>query len=518
MIIDSNIEGVPIPRERFAGPVNRQAEPVEEHGQTDLFQSLDDDKNKKMVLLQIDGFSHTAMKQALKEGYVPNIKSLLDEDNFVLNPFRCGIPTVTVPVLSALFYNIKIPGNDWYDKVEKKHVQGVLYEESIKAEADLKGEKGLLRSGVVISSALTGGSDDASMTASIAMKRKKEIGKFGAIWEEIRKSAPMLKNGDYSLTKVAWNFVKDMISMRSKMKDRGLFKSEKDQRIPAYISLDHVGENVACAGAREAIKNGVPRIYADFVGYDDTAHYFGPYSKEAMEELRSIDESIGKVVRDAQASPNKYEVVVFSDHGQTPSKQFHRLFDKSAGDTIKEMAAKIKNRQLGEDEIVFTDVYSLGNIYFNFDKDRVNLSRVEVEYPGLVDSLNNHPGIGLLCGMEGDEIVILGKRGSLMLSPDNTSRINGENPLTPYGDEKILQEQIARYMPVKGVGDIVIFGAYDSSKDEVIDFNDKYSFNSLHGGIGGDQTKPFVITSADSKANCSEVTDATQMHDKLTGK
>jgi hypothetical protein len=60
---------------------------------------------------------------------------------------------------------------------------------------------------------------------------------------------------------------------------------------------------------------------------------------------------------------------------------------------------------------------------------------------------------------------------------------------------------------------VVIFGVYDGDKDEVVDFNRKYSLASFHGGLGGDQTKPFIISKPDVPINGGEITEATQLHD-----
>jgi hypothetical protein len=183
---------------------------------------------------------------------------------------------------------------------------------------------------------------------------------------------------------------------------------------------------------------------------------------------------------------------------------------------IKDFAqnvAESRGQQMKDDDIVFADVYSLGNVYFNMDKGRVDMNRVEQAHPQLIDFLTNHPGIGLVCGTQDGNVIIKGKEGTMQVAPDKTSQVTGENPLTPYGDEKVLVDQITSFMKVRGSGDLVIFGAYDKEKDEVVDFNQKYTLVSLHGGLGGDQTKPFIMAKPEVPIEGNAITEATQLHD-----
>lgn len=474
-------------------------------------------EKRGLVLMQIDGLSHKALKEAFKTGSAPNIKRLLDSKGYALSPFQCGIATVTIPVLASLFYGVELPGNDWFDKQTGQFVDGSVYETQLRQELAQKGQAGILKGGLAISSELTGGADETAIINNKINEGKATKGALRTYLGELGRDLKILKKGGYSLTRTAWNFVADIFKARAMMKKGGVSCTKMDKLAPIMMSLNHnIFEKVACAGFLDAINRGVPVMHTDFAAYDEKAHYFGPTSRESMDMLRTIDEKIGKIAEAAEKSPNKYEVIVFSDHGQTPSKLFEDVYGTKAGDMITNFARftkEARGEEYKEGDIVFTNAYSLGNIYFNFDKSRVDLDEVEKHHPQLLDFLTGHPGIGLVCGTQDGKVVIRGKKGSLEIDAQKNVTRRDESPLADYGDEKVLIDQICNYMSVKGSGDVVIFGVYDKDSDEVIDFNKKYSLRSLHGGLGGDQTKPFIIAKPEVPINGNEITEATQLHD-----
>lgn len=473
------------------------------------------EKKRKLVLMQIDGLSHKALNYAMKEGYAPNIAKLVDSKGYNLSPFQCGIATVTIPVLASLFYGVELPGNDWYDKELGQHVDGIVYETQLRADLAKEGKEGILTHGAVFSSPLSGGSTDTGMVVNPLKEDQKKKGTLKTLVAEAKKDIKLLKKGGYSLTKTAWNFVRDIFKSSAWLKREGVSRTKLDKLAPIMMSLNHnIIEKVAAEGMKDAIDKGVPVMYTDFAAYDEKAHYFGPTSKESMDMLKSIDNLIGQVVDKATESKDRYEVLVFSDHGQTPSDLFEDVYKLKPGDMIKNFAANVATsygREFKEDEIVFTDAYSLGNVYFNFSKDKVDLDQVEKHHPGLVDFMKLHPGIGLVVGAQDGNVVMKGKEGTITVSPDGSQKVEGKNPLTSYGDEKVLSNQIVDYMNLKKGGDVVIFGAYEKGK--VLDFNQKYSLKSLHGGIGGEQTRPFIISKPDVPVQGNEITEAKQLHD-----
>ncbi|NIP68486.1 MAG: hypothetical protein GTO04_04675 [Planctomycetales bacterium] len=68
---------------------------------------------------------------------------------------------------------------------------------------------------------------------------------------------------------------------------------------------------------------GAPAVYVNYTGYDEVAHYAGPWTRDAFGSLRGWDRIIGHF-RDviARKAPRPYELIILSDHGQSYGATF----------------------------------------------------------------------------------------------------------------------------------------------------------------------------------------------------
>src|SRR5512139_3704908 len=48
-----------------------------------------------LVMMEIDGLSYHHIQKALADGYMPNIKQMIDEDSYELSRVDCGLPSQT---------------------------------------------------------------------------------------------------------------------------------------------------------------------------------------------------------------------------------------------------------------------------------------------------------------------------------------------------------------------------------------------------------------------------------------
>ena len=91
-----------------------------------------------------------------------------------------------------------------------------------------------------------------------------------------------------------------------------------------FVSV--VMRDVSTQGAIVDMLRGVPRIFLDYLGYDEYAHRRGPDAELALYNLQGIDRAIGKIVRAVRAVPEYgYDIYVFSDHGQSATTPFERV-------------------------------------------------------------------------------------------------------------------------------------------------------------------------------------------------
>ena len=81
--------------------------------------------------------------------------------------------------------------------------------------------------------------------------------------------------------------------------------------------------------------------------------------------------------------------------------------------------------------------------------------------------------------------MVIGQEGIYYLDCD---KIVGENPLTDFG--KNAAKHLKRQNSFDNMPDILVNSFYDSQKDEVCAFEELVG---SHGGLGGNQTKPFIL-------------------------
>jgi uncharacterized membrane protein YvlD (DUF360 family) len=128
---------------------------------------------------------------------------------------------------------------------------------------------------------------------------------------------------------------------------------------------------------------------------------------------------------------------------------------------------------------------NLGLMYFQDIPGRVPFEQIASDYPGLLEGLAGHPGIGfLLVQTERDGPLVLGKNGVHYL---RDSRIEGDDPLEHFGPR--AADHLRRLDTFPHVGDIVINGACDPLTGEVAAFEELVG---SHGGLGGPQTDAFI--------------------------
>jgi hypothetical protein len=289
-------------------------------------------------------------------------------------------------------------------------------------------------------------------------------------------------------------------------------------------------ETVAEAKLKEAMKEGKPIVYTDMVSYDDVAHTDGHHSEAAFKLLTDIDARVGRLIDASKKVDRKYDVVIFSDHGQTPADLFHMRYGQEAGKLFKGLArdsALAAGKKFDGNTIHFTHVASIGNLYFDFTKKVAQKNEIEKNYPGLMDKMAAHPGVGMIGIRQGDHIILkstgalpgqdtIKSKGNseIDIAPDGTYTIKGKNLFAEYGDEKVVASQVINYMNVEHTGDIVVFAPYNKEKDKTISYETS-NFVSIHGGLGGEQLRPFILENTDADYSNIDITETDQLHELL---
>lgn len=470
--------------------------------------------DRGLVLLQVDGLSYNRLKEAMKRGYAPNLKKMLESNDYQLGKYSCGLPSLTVPVLCSMFYGMPLVAQTWYDVDKGKYVDSIKQEPFIQEEAAKSGETGLLSDGTIYSSALTGGSSETYFNVSQLQQTIDEKGVLSAVSKEMKKDLALAKKGNHSIVKMTYRFLKDFFKFKSELKEMGEYKTSNDRQSALLLSLNkNVILDIATEGIKNSIERGLPVTYVDYGAYDDVSHYYGVDSEKSLDCLKLIDNKVGEIVEKVEIEKRPYDVLIFSDHGQVNGISFAKVNKKTIQQAVVELAkSSVPDKVITDQDIIVCDVCSMAGIYFTFTDDKALSAEIEKNYPGLIRKIIDHPSIGFTVTHQQNGIVIEGKDGKILIDQDTVYK-EGKDPLDQYGDSNLLIKQIKEYSKLPKTGDILIFGAYDQKG--VIDFNSDYTLTSVHGGAGGDQTEPFIIYGRDINIKPDLITSSVEFHNTL---
>jgi uncharacterized membrane protein YvlD (DUF360 family) len=504
-----------------------------------------------LLILQIDGLSRASLRRALASGRMPAVSAMLARGTHKLNCWHCGIPSNTPAVQAGFFYGDRanVPGYRWFDR----HAQRMRV---VSQPDDLRhlermvavGNRPLLEGGSCINTFMSGGAAKRLMAVAAvgegaATRRRGEHADFNLFF--------LSPN---ALTKAVLAFVWDYLAGLS-FTVAGRFDNHRPR---LRFSWRRTGQR-ALANAflrdlsffwlKQDMARGVPVIYSNFVGYDEVAHYSGPDTIEAQLTLAAFDRKLRILNRRARRkSPIVYDIMLMSDHGQTPSVPFRLLYGRTLDETLDEIMAgllgeghepgavvrrayspdasytlsllagmeEIDDGQLGwlarrsrralasmtrgqpggegpdrpeRARAVVCVSGSLAHITFTGSRDPLALEDVIALYPGLVEKLAKHPGIGFVAARRrfGDAVAICDDGIRNLVTGQRGDR---NDPLAPYARRELWAGELARLVGYPDSGDLVVNGAWLPDRGRVVVMEEQAS---SHGGLGGRQTEPFVV-------------------------
>jgi endonuclease/exonuclease/phosphatase family metal-dependent hydrolase len=303
-----------------------------------------------LVLIQIDGLSHSQLNHALKQGGMPFLHGLIKHEHYRLHRQYAGAPSTTAAVQAELFYGIKaaVPGFNFMERTSGKLVR--MFEPDIVARVERKlekyGSEPLLKGGSAYVDNYTGGAAEAHFCPNA-------LG-----WgPSLRDANPwvvvlLVISNVYSFVRTAALLALEvMLALVDCI--RGLIDGndliEELKFVPARVVVAILFRELAAIGAKIDIARGLPIIHLNLLGYDEQAHRRGPSSQFAHWTLRGIDDAIARIWRAAHRSRHRhYDVWIYSDHGQ----QRAQPYQQAQGRSFAEAVAELGMRQLDESVIV----------------------------------------------------------------------------------------------------------------------------------------------------------------------
>ncbi|MCA9869342.1 MAG: phage holin family protein [Anaerolineae bacterium] len=502
-----------------------------------------------LVMMEIDGLSYHHISKALDDGILPTLQKMIDEEGYVLTKVDCGIPSQTSACQAGIMFgdNTDIPAFRWYDKDKQKlYVSG---NDAGELNARYSGN-GLMRGGSSIDNMLNGDASKSLLTLADLRTSDKEEDR-----QRAGDISLLMMHPYFFMRTIALFFGSTVRELWQGWQQRRKDVRPRLNRLEHFYPFVRAA---TCVLVRDISANltildivrGSPSIYVTWPGYDEVAHHSGPWTSDAFGELKRYDSVIARVRRVIkEKAPRHYELVILSDHGQSFGATFKMRYgvslkefieqqlpagmsvsqtgsgdtglasltalhselgnlqqqgDSAAARSIAGQSQKLLGKGIAQQEAIISapatqvTAYGSGNlaqVYFDLYPRKILLSELNTAFPGMVDALVQHEGIGLVCGYLDDGTpVALGKGGQRNLY---TGEVTGDDPLIPYapatghGAATIEKRvwQVRRVMDFPHAGDLMVISTV--YPDGTVAALEELIGN--HGGIGGEQTDAFIF-------------------------
>jgi uncharacterized membrane protein YvlD (DUF360 family) len=514
-----------------------------------------------VLFIQIDGLGMAVLRRALRDGNAPTLARWLASGSHRLLGWETGWSSQTGASQCGILHGstFDIPAFRWLEKETGTRLVSNHPRSAAEIERRHSDGRGLLHAdGVGRGNLYTGDAAQNILTMSVAGRRRGRVGQgyygyFADPYNTLRTLAGFVAEVGRELVQASRQRRHDV---RPRVGRGGLYPFlrafatviTRDLTTQTLIGDLYIGRSV---------------IYADFVGYDEVAHHSGPERYDALDTLRRLDRDLGRLERAAANAPRPYRFVVLSDHGQSQGTTFEDRYGCSLGELVRSAmqegtvteigsarvageeswgyagaaaadvtatdsrvgralqralrdrretgprrAALAAGTALGEAVVLASG--NLGLVYLTEQAGRLSLEQIGERYPRLIPALIAHPGVGfILVRSDEDGPVVIGRDGLQVL---RTQTVVGTDPLEPFGASGRWQVLQADSYP--HCADIMVNSMWDPQTEEVAAFE---HLVGSHGGLGGEQTHPFVLYPSGLPAPGSPIRGADELHQVFRG-
>jgi uncharacterized membrane protein YvlD (DUF360 family) len=489
-----------------------------------------------IIYLEIDGLALPVLRRAMRDGNAPNMARWLAESTHGLTEWETDLSSQTGASQAGILLgsNEDIPAFRWVEKETGTLMTCSAPDDCARIEQKHATGNGLLvRGGASRGNLLSGEADEQILTVSRIEAEKRANPGYRAFFANGF-------NVTRALVLFGWEVILEWVAaLRAKRRD----VQPRGHRGGLYPFM----RGGMCVVVRDLIVYGVltdmmrgrPAVYATFSSYDEVAHHSGLERTDTLEALRKLDEQFGRIDRARRYAPRPYVIVVLSDHGQTQGATFKQrngyglddLVQRSlesgtveevaggdeqeamVGHAIGEATGKAKKpskKDVSSREVVVLGSGNLGLVYLMEENRRLTLEEIEERHPRLIPALRLHPHVGwLLVRSAAHGAVVLGANGAHFLAE---GRVEGEYPLANFSPTAPVH--LLRTDGFPHVADIMVGSFYDPVLDEGCAFEELISF---HGGLGGPQTRPFILHPVELPLPDGQIVGAESVHGLLWG-
>jgi len=488
-----------------------------------------------LIFLEIDGLGLPILRRAMRDGNAPEMARWLAEDGYTLTEWETDLSSQTGASQAGILLgsNDDIPAFRWIEKESGRQMTCSKPPDCAEIERRRATGVGLLRDGGASrGNLLSGEADQVILTVSRIDEDKRANPGYRAFFA----------NG-FNVTRVLVLFFWEVLlewtaALRAKRRD----VRPRGHRGGAYpfmrATMTVIVRDLLVFGVITDMMKGRPVVYATFSSYDEVAHHSGLERADTLEALRKLDEQFGRIARAREYAPRPYRIVVLSDHGQTQGATFKQRNGYALADLVDDslerggataVAAKDENAMMvgnafkeatgartdgkeaaPQSEAAVLASGNLGLVYLLDEKRRLTLEEIEERHPRLLDVLRTHPHIGFVLVRSAEHGgVVLGARGLRRLADGH---VEGNDPLAGFPAN--AARHLRRTDGFEHAPDVLVNSFYDPVLEEGCAFEELISF---HGGLGGPQTRAFILHPADLPVPDEPLVGAAAVHELLSG-
>jgi uncharacterized membrane protein YvlD (DUF360 family) len=490
-----------------------------------------------IIFLEIDGLALPVLRRAMRDGSAPVMARWMDENGYRLAEWETDLSSQTGASQAGILLgsNEDISAFRWVEKATGTMMVCSSPEDCTEIERRRSTGVGLLADGGASrGNLLSGEAEETILTVSRMEAEKGANPGYRAFFADG-------VNVTRALVLFVWEVLLEWTAaVRAARRD----VRPRGHRGGYYPFL----RGAMCVIVRNAIVFGVltdmmrgrPAVYATFSSYDEVAHHSGLERADTLEALRKLDQQFDTIEYARRYAPRPYEIVVLSDHGQTQGATFKQrngygldeLVQRSlasaevagfaGGDEQTAMVGHAVNEATGskpkkrakndvsDRQVVVLGSGNLGLVYLMDEKRRLTLEEIGELHPALIPALREHPHVRWL-------LVDSAEHGAMVLGPDGTrylakGQVEGEDPLAPFSPT--AAQHLLRTSGFSHVADVMVGSFYDPDRDEGCAFEELISF---HGGLGGPQTRAFILHPGSLPVPDEPIVGAAAVHALLSG-
>ncbi len=487
-----------------------------------------------VLFLEIDGLAQPVLQRAMRDGNAPTMARWLEEGSHRFVEWEPDLSSQTGASQAGILLgsNEDIPAFRWVEKERGIMMTCSAPADCTEIERRHAGD-GLLRNGGASrGNLLSGEADHVILTVSRIEAEKGANPGYRAFFANGH-------NVTRALVLMFWEVILEwtaaLRAIRRDVRPRG-----HRGGIYPFVrgAMCVIVRDLIVFGVLTDLMNGRPAIYATFSSYDEVAHHSGLERADTLEALRKLDQQFARIARACRYAPRPYEIVVLSDHGQTQGATFKQrngyglddLVERSlttgdvaefaggdeqqamVGHAVSEATGKQPKRpknDVSDRQVIVLGSGNLGLVYLMEEPRRLTFEEIDERHPRLLPALSEHPHIGwVLVHSSQHGPIALGASGAHYLQ---RGRVEGVDPLAPFSPN--ARHHLLRTDEFPHVADIMIGSFYDPQLDEGCAFEELISF---HGGLGGPQTRPFILYPAQLPVPDEPLVGAASVHQLLS--